>query len=174
VDGGDKALTRIDSEDLPRILKETERRIKTGALGHWLATNTLESFANWFTSLTLGGGLLLSLLAAVPVVLPAVYGQYGTGINVGIFILAGLTSVLSVFQTVFRWSERAQIHRSAASHYTNARRQLEVLLIRVPCDLEALELLLEHLTHLSDTTPSVPGGLWKKAVTSIRQQSSQR
>jgi hypothetical protein len=171
VDGSDRASNRIDADDLPRILKETERRIKTGALGHWLATNTLESFANWFTTLTLSGGFLVSLLAAIPIVLPAVYNHYEIGINLGIFILAGLTSILSVFQTVFRWSERAQVHRSAASHYTNARRQLEVLLIRTPCDLEALEVLLGHLTHLSDTTPSVPSGLWKKAVHSIRQQS---
>lgn len=158
MDGSDKASIPVQAEDLPRILKETERRIKTGALGHWLATNTLESFASWFTSLTLGGGFLVSLLAGIPIVLPAVYGHYETQINLGIFAFAGLTSILSVFQTVFRWSERAQMHRMAASHYTNARRQLEVL--------------LAHLTHLSDTTPSVPAGLWKKAVHEIRKQSA--
>lgn len=168
MDGSDKATIRIEAEDLPRILKETERRIKTGALGHWLATNTLTNFANWFTTLTLGGGFLTSLLAAIPIVLPAIYGRYETEINLGIFALAGLTSILSVFQTTFRWSERAQIHRAAASHYTNARRQLEVLLIRTPCDLEALEVLLGHLTHLSDTTPSIPPGLWRKALKATR------
>jgi len=171
VDGSDRASNRIEAEDLPRILKETERRIKTGALGHWLATNTLSSFANWFTTLTLGGGFLVSVLAAIPIVLPAVYSQYETPINLAIFILASLTSILSVFQTVFRWSERAQVHRSAASHYTNARRQLEVLLIHVPYDIDELEDLLVHLTHLSDTTPSVPTGIWRKAVAEIRRQS---
>lgn len=172
MDGGDKASNRIEAQDLPRILKETERRIKTGALGHWLATNTLESFASWFTTLTLGGGFLVSLLAAIPIVLPDVYGRYENEINLAIFGLAGLTSILSVFQTVFRWSERAQLHRVAASHYTNARRQLEVLLIRLPYDIEALEGLLDHLTHLSDTTPSVPAGLWKKAVHAAAKQVS--
>lgn len=171
MDGSDKATNRTEAEDLPRILKETERRIKTGALGHWLATNTLSSFANWFTTLTLGGGFLVSVLAAIPIVLPAVYSQYETPINLAIFILASLTSILSVFQTVFRWSERAQVHRSAASHYTNARRQLEVLLIHVPYDIDELEDLLVHLTHLSDTTPSVPTGIWRKAVAEIRRQS---
>jgi hypothetical protein len=171
VDGSDQPSKRIEAEDLPRILKETERRIKTGALGHWLATNTLESFASWFTTLTLGGGFLVSLLAAVPIILPAVYGQYEIEFNLGIFALAGLTSILSVFQTVFRWSERAQVHRGAASHYTNARRQLEVLLIHVPYDVDELEDLLIHLTHLSDTTPSVPTGIWKKAVAEIRHQA---
>ncbi len=164
MDGSDKATNRIEAEDLPRILKETERRIKRGALGHWLATNTLSSFANWFTTLTLMGGFLVSVLAAIPIVLPEVYSQYETPINLAIFILASLTSILSVFQTVFRWSERAQVHRSAASHYTNARRQLEVLLIHVPYDVDELEDLLVHLTHLSDTTPSVPTGIWKQAV----------
>jgi hypothetical protein len=104
------------------------------------------------------------VLAAIPIVLPEVYSQYETPISLAIFILASLTSILSVFQTVFRWSERAQVHRSAASHYTNARRQLEVLLIHVPYDVDELEDLLVHLTHLSDTTPSVPTGIWKKAV----------
>ncbi len=175
MDGSDTIIDVTPEEqakDLPRVLIETERRIKTSALAHWRSTNTLENYARWFTCLTIAGGFVVSILGAVPIVTPDIYRTYASAINLSLFVFASTTSILSIFQTIFRWSERAQAHRIAASQYTNARCKLEVLLIRLPYDLEALEDLLHDLTHLSDTTPSVPTNLWTKAVKEIKRQSA--
>lgn len=157
------------SADLPRILSETERRIKTSARAHWETTNRLENCGRWVTSLTIGGGFAVSLLGAVPIVTPGIYAPHAQWINLAIFALAGATSILSTFQAVFRWSERGQAHRIAASQYTNARRKLEILLLKVPINTDDLSELLDYLTQLSDTTPSVPEPIWLRATAYIKR-----
>jgi hypothetical protein len=161
--------TPVDSADLPRILSETERRIKTSARAHWETTNRLENCGRLVTTLTIGGGFAVSLLGAVPIVTPALYVPHALWINLAIFVLAGATSILSTFQAVFRWSERGQAHRIAASQYTNARRKLEVLLLKTPINTDDFRELLEYLTQLSDTTPSVPEPIWLKATAYIKR-----
>ncbi|ESQ89530.1 hypothetical protein ABAC460_11685 [Asticcacaulis sp. AC460] len=156
------------TEDFHRILRETDLRIKTSARAHWTTTNILESYARVSTFVTIAGGGLVSLVVALPIAFEGLYTTYSLPINLSIFVLGGLTSIVSTFQAIFRWSERAQSHRIAASHYTNTRRRLEIMELNLPESAEELTHILEELTRLSDITPSVPEHLWLKAFRAVR------
>ncbi|ESQ76302.1 hypothetical protein ABAC402_05355 [Asticcacaulis sp. AC402] len=159
------------SDDFYRILRDTDLRIKTSARAHWNTTNILESYARVTTFLVITGGGLVSLVVAIPIAFEEVYAGYNLMINLSIFFLGGLTSIISTFQAIFRWTERAQSHRIAASHYTNARRRLEMMELNLPGSVEELTHILEELTRLSDITPSVPEPIWRKAFRSVHSET---
>lgn len=156
------------SAEIPRIIEETERRIKVSARAHWVTTNRFETLSRLFTFVSITGGFIVSLLAALPIVFAKFYTAYGTEIALSIFVLGTSVSVVSTLQAIFRWSERSQDHRHAATGYTNARRQLEILRLKETLSPDDVTELLQDLSRLSDLTPSVPEAIWKAAQRDLK------
>jgi hypothetical protein len=159
------------TESFMRILHETEMRILTSARAHWVTTNILETYARGSTFLAIVSGFIVSLLVAIPIAFGGLYQQYALLINLTIFVIGSFSSIISTSQAIFRWGERSQSHRIAASHYTNTRRRLEMMQLNLPLSAEELAPILEELTRLSDITPSVPEHIWKRAYREIRNQN---
>lgn len=156
------------TDDFMRILAETETRVRHAAHAHWAATNRFEAWARWTTFATLIGGFLVSSLAAVPVLFNAFYVAHADVMNIGLFILGGLVSIISILQAVQRWSERSQSHFFAANDYSSLRRELEVLRLELPESAGRLPPLIERLRILGEDAPAVPDNLWKSAIAKLR------
>jgi len=158
------------NEDYKAILESTERRILISARGHWLATNRFESLDRQFTFFSIMAGFLVSLLAVMPITYRDLFAVVRDEISLSIFVFGAMASVLSTLQAIFRWGSRAQSHSQAATDYTNARRQLEILKLEKPSDPAALSDLLRDLSRLSDLTPTVPEHIWAKATAQIHKE----
>ncbi len=156
------------SDDFMRILQETETRVRHSAHAHWTATNRFDTLNRVTTVLTLVGGFLVSLLAALPVMFQSLYAPHAATVNASLFILGGLVSVVSVLQAVQRWGERSQSHFNAASAYSSLRRKLEILRLNLPGSAGDLSAILEELLRLGETAPAVPEGLWRHAVRKLK------
>ncbi len=163
-DTGDTAV----SDDFMRILHETETRVRHSAHAHWAATNTLDALNRIATISTLVGGFLVSLLAALPVMFQAVYAPNASVVNVSLFVLGGLVSVISILQAVQRWGERSQAYQNAASAYSSLRRKLEILRLNLPASAGDLTGILEELRQLGETAPAVPEHIWNRAVRMLK------
>jgi hypothetical protein len=150
--------------DFMRILGETEVRVRHSAHAHWAATNRFETLARWSTFTTLIGGFLVSSIAAVPVLFEHYYMANADAINIGLFALGGVVSIISILQAVQRWSERSQANFTAANAYSSLRRELEILRLELPGSAERLPPLLERLRILGEDAPVVPENLWNSAV----------
>ena len=156
------------TDDFMRILHETETRVRHSAHAHWTATNRFDALNRLTTVTTLIGGFLVSLLAALPVLYQAVYQPHSTVINAAIFALGGTVSLVSILQAVQRWGERSQNHFNAANAYSSLRRKLEILRLNLPGSAGDLKVILEELLHLGETTPAVPGEIWRSAVRRLK------
>ncbi len=156
------------SDDFLRILSETETRVRHSAHAHWAATNRLDALNRAATVVTLIGGFMVSLLAALPVMYQALYTPNATVVNGSLFVLGGLVSVLSILQAVQRWGERSQSHNNAANAYSSLRRKVEILRLNLPTSADDLTGVLEELLRLGETTPAVPEAIWKRAIRSVR------
>ena len=165
IGGGNMA----DSE-FKRLIRETERRIRVADRAHWLTVNAFETSDRIFTFITIGGGFVVSVLATIPIAFASVYAARPVLINLALFGLGSFTSIAATFQAIFRWGERARDHRVAAGHYTNARRQLEILQLSDTLSPDALQTLLSELNLFSDTTPSVPEAIWKLAKREVARE----
>ncbi|MEI9904358.1 MAG: hypothetical protein WDN06_10580 [Asticcacaulis sp.] len=156
------------SEDFLRVLQDTEMRVRHSAHAHWAATNRLEAINRAATVSTLGGGFLISLLAALPVMFQSFYAPYATYVNVGLFALGGLVSVISVFQAVQRWGERSQAYQNAANAYSSLRRKLDILRLNLPASAGDLSAILEELRQLGEIAPAVPAHIWNAAIRKLK------
>ena len=156
------------TDDFMRILHETETRVRHSAHAHWAATNTLDALNRVATVSTLLGGFLVSLLAALPVMFTAFYQPNASVVNVSLFVLGGLVSVVSVLQAVQRWGERSQSYLNAANAYSSLRRKLEILRLNLPGSAPDLTGILEDLRQLGETAPAVPEHIWNRAVRALK------
>ena len=160
--------TIIVTDDFMRILHETETRVRHSAHAHWAATNRFDTLNRMTTVATLIGGFLVSSLAALPVLYQSVYQPNATLINASLFALGGAVSLISILQAVQRWGERSQDHFNAANAYSSLRRKLEILRLNLPGSAGDLTEVLQELLHLGETTPAVPGEIWRKAVRKLK------
>jgi hypothetical protein len=160
--------TEAATADFLRILAETETRVRHAAHAHWTATNRFEAWGRWTTFTTLIGGFLISSVAAVPVLFKGFYSANADLINISLFGLGGLVSIISVLQSVQRWSERSQAHFYAANDYSALRRELEVLRLELPASAARLAPLIERLRLLGEDAPAVPDNLWKAAIARLK------
>jgi len=156
------------SEDFLRILAETETRVRHSAHAHWAATNRMDAINGVATIANLVGGFAVSLLAALPVMYQSLYAPHATTVNGSLFVLGGFVSVVSILQAVQRWGERSQSHLNAANAYSSLRRKLEILRLNLPGSVEDLEPILEEVQRLGETTPAVPGHIWRAAVRKLK------
>lgn len=156
------------SDDFLRILSETELRVRHSAHAHWAATNRFDALNDIATVSTLIGGFLVSLLAALPVMYQSLYAPNAVLINGALFALGGLVSVVSILQAVQRWGERSQSHNNAANAYSSLRRKLEILRLNLPGSAPELTGILDELMRLGETSPAIPGSIWRRAVKAVR------
>lgn len=87
----------------------------------------METYGQIFTFLSIAGGIVVSLLAALPIALVRVYAAFPTQINLAIFVLGTSLSIALTFQAIYRYGERSRDHRVVAGLFTNARLRLEIL-----------------------------------------------
>lgn len=156
------------SADFLKVLSETEVRVRHSAHAHWAATNRFNALNDIATVTTLVGGFLVSLLAALPVMYQSLYTPNAATVNVSLFVLGGLVSVVSILQATQRWGERSQSHNNAANAYSSLRRELEILRLNLPDSAGDLTTILKELLRLGETTPAVPVAIWKRAVRSVK------
>ena len=156
------------SDDFMRILHETETRVRLSAHAHWAATNRLDTLNRVATITNLVGGFLVSLLAALPVMFQSVYTPNAAAVNISLFMLGGLVSVISILQAVQRWGERSQSYQIAASAYSSLRRKLEILRLNLPASAGDLAGVLEELRQLGETAPAVPEHIWNRAARALK------
>ncbi len=155
------------SDDFLRILRETEHRVRRSCHGHWASTNRLETVNRVATIVTLVGGFLVSVLAALPVLFDNLYKPHAVIISGAIFILGGLVSTVSILQAVQRWGERSQNHLNAANAYETMRRKLEILRLNLPGSAPELSVIINDLILIGETEPPVPENLWRKATKAV-------
>ncbi len=156
------------SDDFLRILAETETRVRHSAHAHWAATNRLDAVNGVATVANLVGGFAVSLLAALPVMYQPLYAPNAAVVNGSLFVLGGFVSVVSILQAVQRWGERSQGHLNAANAYSSLRRKLEILRLNLPGSTKDLEPILEEVQRLGETTPAVPGHIWRAAIRKLK------
>jgi hypothetical protein len=156
------------SDDFLRILAETEMRVRHSAHAHWAATNRLDAVNTLATISNLIGGFAVSLLAALPIMYQSLYAPHAAVVNASLFVLGGFVSVVSILQAVQRWGERSQSHLNAANAYSSLRRKLEILRLNLPGSAGGLEGILEDLLRLGETTPAVPGHIWRAAIRKLK------
>ncbi|MDC7675361.1 SLATT domain-containing protein [Asticcacaulis machinosus] len=149
--------------EFTRILRETQTRISHSQHAHWEATQTFESLARTLMLFNLIGGFVVSLLAAMPIVVPNLYETHKDAVSILLFALGGLVSVTSILQASLRWSERSQQHLNAANAYTSLRRQLEIVTLQSRTEA-GLSDLIAKLADLSETAPAVPQNIWNRAI----------
>jgi type II secretory pathway pseudopilin PulG len=93
-------------------------------------------------------------------------------------ILVALTSVIAAIlgglQTFLRSSDRAAVHRAAATRYASLRRTIELAIARsatAPIDDSALDKLEERLSELADQSPAIPRRVWKRTERMLARRS---
>ncbi|WAC48457.1 SLATT domain-containing protein [Asticcacaulis sp. SL142] len=157
------SVTTGTEADFARILRETQTRISHAQHAHWEATQVFESLSRTLMLFNLMGGFVVSLLAALPIVVPGGYEANKDTVSLLLFILGGLVSVTSILQASLRWSERSQQHLNAANAYTSLRRQLEIVTLKSRTEAGLSELIAK-LADLSETAPAVPQNIWDRAI----------
>jgi len=156
------------SDDFLHILADTEMRVRHSAHAHWAATNRFDAINDAATIANLVGGFAVSLLAALPVMFQQLYTPHAAIVNGSLFVLGGFVSVVSILQAVQRWGERSQSHQNAANAYSSLRRKLEMLRLNLPGSAGDLDGILAELLRLGETTPAVPGHIWRAAVRKLK------
>ncbi len=156
-----------ENSEFSRILDDTEFRIKKSQYAHWRARDVLDAYALWSTVANVAGGAVVSAVSATLITPGAPNALFGVDFKLVLLCAGAGVSVVSILQSVLKWSERAQSHFLAANAYSSLRREIEVLRLAAADGGDAtaqLEVIILKLRDLSETAPPVPAGLWNRAV----------
>ena len=100
----------------------------------------------------------------------SVFASLGKTIDPYMQIIVGLISVLaavlSALQTILRYSERAEMHRSSAARYGSIRRKVEEILVSNKGDSELnsdIRSIRQEIDKLAKDAPNIPEKTWEKA-----------
>ena len=158
------------NSEFSRILEDTELRVRRSQYAHWKAHDVFETYALRSTVANVAGGAVVSAISATLITPGAPAALFGVDFKL-VLLLAGLVvSVVSILQSVLKWSERAQSHFLAANAYSSLRRDIEVLRLSAAGGADTthqLEAIIVKLRNLSESAPAVPIGLWKRAVKGV-------
>ncbi len=154
------------------ILASTEQRVRNAQFAHWRATNTFYALARTMTLIATLGGVAVSMLGALPLILKKdIYQAYEDWVGAALFVCGVGVSAVSILLAIMRWSERAESHQTAANAYSSLRRQLEVLRLGLPESAAGLNGFILQLARLSELSPAVPKTIWDKAMAENKRQT---
>ena len=157
--------------DFVSILIATEHRIKKSQYAQWYAKNVFDRWALRTTVVNVVGGTIISVVSAFLLAPEIAKHELLTSwMKVILLFTGGGVSAISIVQSVQRWSERAQSHFIAANAYSSLRRELEVLRLGLPASAGGLERIIGKLQNLSEISPAVPDGIWRKATRQLARE----
>jgi hypothetical protein len=147
-------------------------RLRESQFSHYDAAKALDRCNYWL-------GVPVILLSTF--VGTSVFAALGKSVDPPLQIFVGLVSVvaamLSGVQTVLRFSERAEKHRSVAVRYGALRREIEEILAtggQIPKEptggqipKERLTDLREKIDKLGDESPHIPSRIWSHTKKTI-------
>jgi hypothetical protein len=101
----------------------------------------------------------------------SVFASLGKTVDPRMQIIVGLISVLaavlSALQTILRYSERAELHRSSAANYGSLRRKIEEILVQNKDDSELnsdISSIRQEIDNLAKDAPNFSDRIWGKAI----------
>jgi hypothetical protein len=146
--------------------KEYQRNYKIIGRAHYIAWEEAARKNNW---------LGIPVVIATTTVGTAIFGTIQDNPVIGVKIFAGLLSlfagILSSLQTVLKYSELAEKHKTAGARYTSARRRLDIFILKYENQsrpnkeqaLRELEEIANLLGELAEESPSIPDKVYDKA-----------
>jgi hypothetical protein len=90
--------------------------------------------------------------------------------------LSVIAAVLSSLQTFFKFSERAERHKSFAARFSSVRRELEVLHASKGGSerAEYVTVLREKLDRLAEEAPSIPNAVLEKVQSNLARREREQ
>ncbi|UDF05440.1 hypothetical protein [Asticcacaulis sp. AND118] len=155
--------TPTTTDAFETLLTATETRVKHSQHAHWYATNVFDRLARWTTIANILGGALVSVLSTAIFAFEELLKAYNDSVVLLLFLAGAGVSIVSILQSVMRWSERSQSHFIAANAYSSLRRELEILRLNAVRDPAALQTVIQKLANISEVSPAVPQSLWQRA-----------
>jgi len=144
-----------------QLANKWQKRARTNQKGHYMVAEKLRHKNCQF-------GVPVVVLSAI--IGTSIFATLTKDIEVWSRVIVGLVSiaiaVLSSLQTFFRFSDRAEQHRSAGIQYGILNREMERVCTLPPEDqLKQKQLLVEienKFNELALKVPGIPGTLWDK------------
>jgi hypothetical protein len=141
------------------LLSDWYRRIRFAQFAHYEAAKS-------YDRMNYGLGIPVVILSTF--VGTSVFANIGSTVDASFQILIGLISVIAAtlasLQTFFRFSEKAEKHRAAASKYGALRREIEEVMVL--CSQEDIKDTIPSLRlridKLSEEAPHIPHRIWAK------------
>ena len=141
------------------------RRARESQMVHYEMANLLSTRGRWlgvpviFITTVIGTSVFASLSSVD--ITPMAKIMVGS--------LSVIAAVLSSLQTFFKYSERAEKHRSTAARFGAIRRKLEILYADQSdiAEKHYLDSLREELDQLSDESPHVPVSVFERIQKNI-------
>ena len=155
----------MSSMAVENLLTDWYRRIRFAQFAHYEAAKS-------YDRMNYGLGIPVVILSTF--VGTSVFANIVSTVDARFQILIGLVSVvaasLASLQTFFRFSEKAEKHRTAASKYGALRREIEEIMVL--CNQEELKdsisNLRSRLDKLSEEAPHIPHQIWAKRKTVLK------
>ncbi|NJL46670.1 MAG: DUF4231 domain-containing protein [Leptolyngbyaceae cyanobacterium SM2_5_2] len=148
------------------LLSDWYRRIRFAQFAHYEAAKSYDR---------MNYGLGIPVVVLSTFVGTSVFANIGSTVDATFQILIGLVSVvaatLASLQTFFRFSEKAEKHRAAASKYGALRREIEeIMVLRSQADLkDAIPSLRSKVDRLSEEAPHIPHRIWARRKTVLKE-----
>lgn len=140
------------------LLGDWYRRLRFAQFAHYEAAKAFDRMNYWL-------GIPVVVLSTF--VGTSVFANIGKVVDARIQISIGLISVIAAtlasLQTFFRFSEKAEKHRIAASKYGALRREIEeIFAVHGDTTREAITALRQRIDRLSDEAPHIPHKIWSR------------
>ena len=162
-----------EEDAVDRLLTDWFRRIRESQLNHYAS-------AGYFSRMHVILGVpTFALGAAVGTAVFVSIGNNPTGeYKVTVGLVSMLASVLAALHTFLGYSGRAEKHRLTASNYAAVRRDLELLKSFPPDNIDEIHQALlpikQSMDHLAESSPSIPGWLFKINTRAMKKRNHHR
>jgi hypothetical protein len=138
-------ITTDKRSDIIKMADEFQNHLAVGGTAHYIAADRR---SRQYT------GLGLPVVVITSIVGTSVFATIENNPEVGWKILVGIVSllaaVLSAAQTLFRFSERAQEHKSAGAAYARLRREVQLFKLKYPKGDGDRSAALRELAQIND------------------------
>jgi hypothetical protein len=157
----------VDEHQFLLAISAWFRRVREAQISHYAAATRFSLLARLM-------GLPSAILSAVTgTAIFATLGDESTSNTLTLVLgsVSILVAALVSANTFLDYGSRAERHRGAASTYGSIRREIEQLQILPPKSREALSQTLlklrKKLDEAANSSPEVPGKIWKRAQANI-------
>ncbi len=141
------------------------RRARESQMAHYEMANIFSARERWLGVPV----ILITTIIGTSVFTSLTFQIISPEAKIAVGMLSVIAVVLSSLQTFFKYSERSESHRSAASRFGAVRRKLEVIYAENSQSEEKhyITTLRDELDHLADESPHVPVAVFQKIQKNI-------